>query len=120
MTGISLTVAGNLGGDPELRYSAQGRLFATFTIASTERIRGDDGAWRDGTTSWVRAVAWGDLAGHVAETLQKGDRVLVTGTVKQREHTARDGTSRTDWELSVTDAAPSLLFATAQELDPPF
>ena len=73
MAGIQITVAGNLARDPELKYTPSGAAVATFTIAANERIRGDDGQWKDGPTSWVRCTAWRDLAEHFTESVSKGD-----------------------------------------------
>jgi single-strand DNA-binding protein len=113
MAAITMTVVGNLARDPELRYTPTGHAFASFTIASTERVR-DGNGWKDGATTWVRCTAWRDLAEHAAETLHQGTRVVATGNVHQREYQDKDGSRRTDWELNVTDCGPSLLFATAR------
>lgn len=93
-------------------------LVASFTVASTERFQ-QDGEWRDGATSWVRCNAWRELAEHVVETFSRGDRVIVHGTLRQRDYEvpAKDrkpAEKRTSWEANVTDAGPSLKYATAK------
>ncbi len=89
MTAINVTVIGNLTGNPELRYTATGTAVAQFSVASNERYRGGDGQWQDGPTSFVRCNAWRELADHIAESLAKGDRVIVTGTLRQRDDEAQ-------------------------------
>jgi single-strand DNA-binding protein len=74
---------------------------------------------KDGATSWVRCNAWRDLAEHVCESFSKGDRVIVYGTLRQRDYEvpAKDGDpggKRTSWEVNVTDAGPSLKYAIAK------
>jgi single-strand DNA-binding protein len=91
MPAIEITVTGNLARDPDLDYTATGTTRAVFTVASNERYRDNDGEWKDGPTSWVRCVAWRDLAEHLAETLVKGDRVIVTGALRQRDTRPRHG-----------------------------
>jgi len=120
MTAINVTVIGNLARDPELRYTPTGAAVASFTVASSERYRDNSGEWHDGPTSWVRCNAWRDLAEHVAETLGKGDRVIVTGKIAQRDYeiTAPGGKGapekRTTWEVRADDVGPSLRSATAK------
>jgi single-strand DNA-binding protein len=118
MPTIEITVTGNLARDPDLRYTPQGAPVASFTVASTERYQ-QDGEWKDGTTSWVRCNAWRELAEHIVETFNKGDRVIVHGTLRQRDYEvpAKDddlGGKRTSWEVNVTDAGPSLKYATCK------
>ena len=117
MPAIDITVTGNLARDPDLRYTPAGAPVATFTVASTERFQ-ENGEWKDGATSWVRCNAWRELAEHIVETFSKGDRVIVHGTLRQRDYEvpAKDGNpggKRTSWEVNVTDAGPSLKYATA-------
>jgi single-strand DNA-binding protein len=114
MTAINITVTGNLTDDPQLRYTPTGVPAAQFTVASNERYRGNDGQWQDGPTSFVRCNAWRDLADHAAESLSKGDRVVVTGTLRQRDYEAKDGTKRTVWEVAVAEVATSLRYATVK------
>lgn len=114
MTAISVTVVGNLTADPELRYTASGVPVATFTVASNERFKDAAGEWQDGPTSFVRCNAWRDLAEHVAESLAKGDRAVITGILRQRDYEAQDKTKRTVWEVACSEVGAALRYATAK------
>lgn len=110
---LSVTVTGNLPRDPEISYTSSGLPRATFTVASTERCRTESGKWEDGDTTWVRCIAWRDLAEHIGESLVKGDRAIVTGTLRERAY-EKDGQKRSIWELTVSEAGPSLKFVTTK------
>ena len=120
MNAINVTVIGNLARDPELRYTPSGAAVASFTVASSKRYRDNAGEWVDGPTSWVRCNAWRDLAEHVAESVSKGDRVIVTGEIGQRDYEvpAKNGKGdpekRTTWEVQAVDVGVSLRSATAK------
>jgi len=114
MSAIQITVTGNLTADPELRFTPAGAPVAQFTVASNERYKDGSGQWADGPTSFVRCNAWRDLAEHCAESLTKGDRVIVTGILRQRDYEAKDGSKRTVWELAVSEAGAALRYATAK------
>jgi single-strand DNA-binding protein len=114
MAGIQVTITGNLTGDPELKYTPSGAPVATFTVASNERFRGADGQWQDGPTSFVRCNAWRDLAEHVAESLSKGDRAVVTGILRQRNYENREGEKRTVWEVAASEVGAALRYATVK------
>jgi single-strand DNA-binding protein len=113
MNETSLTMAGNLVADPELRYTPTGAAVVNFRIASTERFKGESG-WQDGDTLFMTVTAWRGLAGNVAESAAKGVRVIVTGRLKQRSFEARDGGRVTVYELDATDVGISLQQATAK------
>ena len=111
---ITLTVVGNLTGDPELRYTASGTAVTRFTVASTTRHRDQQtGRWRDGETVFLTCLAWEQLAENVAESLSRGTRVVVTGRLRQRTYHTATGQTRTVHELHADEVAPSLRFATA-------
>jgi single-strand DNA-binding protein len=114
MTAIQITVTGNLTADPELRYTPAGVPIAQFSVASNERYKDGGGQWQDGPTSFVRCNAWRELAEHCAESLAKGDRVIVTGILRQRDYEAKDGTKRTVWELAASEAGAALKYATVK------
>ena len=113
----ALTIVGNLSADPELRFTQGGAAVASFTVASTPR-RFDKAAkeWKDGEALFLRCSAWRQLAENVAESLSKGDRVVVTGTLNQRSYETREGEKRTVIELQVEEIGPSLRFASAKVL----
>lgn len=108
-----LTVVGNLVEDPSLRFTPSGAGVANFTVASTPRAMDkQSGEWKDGEPLFLRCNAWRDLAEHVAESLQRGARVIVQGRLKQRSY-EKDGQKRTVYELEVDEIGPSLRYATA-------
>ena len=115
MTGETIiTVVGNLTADPELRYTQNGLAVANFTVASTPRVFDkQSNEMKDGDALFLRASCWRDMAEHVAGSLTKGSRVIVTGQLKQRSYETKEGEKRTSIELEVHEIGPSLRFATA-------
>ena len=110
-----ITVVGNLTSDPELRYTQNGLAVANFTIASTPRsFDRASNDWKDGEALFLRASVWREFAEHVAGSLTKGSRVIVTGRLKQRSYETKEGEKRTSIELEIDDIGPSLRYATAQ------
>ncbi len=111
----TLTIVGNLTGDPELRFTPAGHAVADFTVASTPRtFDRQAGAWRDGEPLFLRCTAWRQLAEHAAESLTRGTRVIVTGRLRQRSFELTEGGTRTVTELDVDDLGPSLRHSTAR------
>jgi single-strand DNA-binding protein len=109
----TLTVVGNLTADPELRFTPSGSAVANFTIASTPRIF-KDGEYKDGDTLFMRVAVWKEQAENVAESLTKGNRVVVTGRLKQRSYETKEGEKRTIMEMEADEVAPSLRYASAK------
>lgn len=110
-----ITVVGNLTGDPELRFTPSGAAVANFTVASTPRTYDKQaGEWRDGESMFLGCSVWRQAAENVAESLQKGMRVVVQGRLKSRSYETREGEKRTVFEIDVEEVGPSLLRATAQ------
>lgn len=115
MNETTITVIGNLTADPELRYTQNGLPVANFTIASTPRAFDKaTNEWKDGDALFLRASCWRDMAEHVAGSLSKGSRVIVSGRLKQRSYETSEGEKRTVIELEVDEIGPSLRYATAQ------
>jgi single-strand DNA-binding protein len=114
MTAIQTTIVGNLTRDPELKFTAKGAAVAQLSVACNENYKDDSGKWVDGPTSFVNCNAWRELADHAAETLRKGDRVIVTGTFRQRTYETKEGEKRTVWELAISAIGPELRYATAK------
>jgi single-strand DNA-binding protein len=111
----TITVVGALGSDPELRFTPNGAPVANFDVASTPRTFDKQrNEWIDGEALWLRCTVWKDVAEHVAESLKKGDRVIVQGNLRARKFTDRDGNNRVAHELDVLEVGPTLRFATAQ------
>jgi single-strand DNA-binding protein len=111
----TLTIIGNLTNDPELRFTPSGAAVANFTVASTPRtFDRQANEWKDGETLFMRCSVWRDAAENVAESLQRGSRVLVTGRLKSRSYETKEGEKRTVIELEVDEVGPSLRYATAK------
>lgn len=110
-----LTVIGNLTADPELRFTPNGAAVANFTVASTPRtFDRQSQEWRDGETLWMRCSIWREAAENVAESLAKGQRVIVQGRLVQRSWEDKEGQKRTVVEMQADEVGPSLTWATAQ------
>src|SRR6185437_9658336 len=110
-----ITIVGNLVGDPELRYTPTGQAVATFRVASTPRFRDNTtGEWKDGDSLFLSCNVWRQYAENVAESLQRGMRVIVNGRLKQRSYETKEGEKRTVYEVEVDDVGPALRYATAK------
>jgi single-strand DNA-binding protein len=110
-----ITVVGNLTDDPELRFTPSGAAVANFTVASTPRnFNRQTNEWEDGEAMFLRCSIWRQAAENVAESLQRGMRVVVQGRLKARSYETREGEKRTVFELDVEEIGPSLKFATAK------
>lgn len=86
-----ITIAGNLTADPELRFTPTGNPVALLRIASTPRRRDNNGQWVDGNTTFLDAETWGSGAENAAESLAKGDRVLIAGRIRTDVYTPDTG-----------------------------
>ena len=110
-----ITVVGNLTDDPELRFTPSGAAVASFTVASTPRtFDRQTNEWKDGDALFLRCSIWRQAAENVAESLQRGMRVVVQGRLKQRNWEDREGNKRTSYEMDVDEVGPSLKYATAK------
>lgn len=110
----TLTVVGNLTAKPELRFTPSGAAVASFTVASTPRtFDRQSGEWREGETLFMRCTVWREMAENIAESLEKGQRVIVTGRLVQRVFETREGEKRTVVEMQAGEVGPSLRFCTA-------
>lgn len=112
MADTHVTIVGNLTDDPELRFTQNGAAVANFTVAVTARVKDGD-QWKDGDTSFYRCSIWRDYAENVAESLRKGNRVIVTGALKMRSWETDDGQKRSVIEVAADEVGPSLKWATA-------
>lgn len=111
-----ITVVGNLTGDPELRFTPTGAAVANFTVASTPRtFDRSTNEFKDGETLFMRCSVWREAAENVAESLQRGARVIVTGRLVSRSWDDKEtGQKRTVMEMQVDEVGPSLRYATAK------
>jgi single-strand DNA-binding protein len=105
MTEASVSFAGNLTDDPELRHTQAGIARAMFRVAVSGR--------RDQEPSFFTVIVWRDQAEHACESLSKGSRVVVVGRLQQRAWTAEDGSARSTVEVVAEELGPSLRWATA-------
>ncbi len=111
-----ITVHGGLVATPEMRFTQSGTPFASFTVASSDRVQNrDTGKWEDGKDRlFLRCTAWGNLAENIAASnLEKGAQIAVTGKLLTREW-EQDGQKRSQVEMKVNDFMASLKHATAQ------
>lgn len=110
MADNSVTLTGTLGADPFRRATTKGEV-TIFSLAHSTRIRGDDGIWTDGTTSWFEVAVWGTLGKNALGSLKKGQRVLVHGTVSVNEWTT-DGVKGKKAQIRATAVGHDLAFGT--------
>jgi single-strand DNA-binding protein len=111
----TITVVGNLVDDPELRFTPSGAPVANFRIASTPRtFDRQSNEWKDGDTLFLSCAVWRQAAENVAESLQRGMRVIVQGRLKSRQYETREGEKRTVFEIDVEEVGPSLRNASAK------
>ena len=108
----SVVLIGNLVDDPELRFTPSGVPMAKIRFAVNRRYQGRDGEWQE-DTSFFTGTVWREQAESVAESLQKGTRVIVTGRLEQRSWETQDGDKRSVVEVQVDEIGPSLRWATA-------
>ncbi len=110
-----ITIAGNLVDDPELRFTPAGQPVARFRIASTPRyLDKSTNEWKDGDSLFLTCNVWRQAAENVAESLQRGMRVIVSGRLRQRSYETKEGEKRTVYEVEVDDVGPSLRNASAK------
>jgi single-strand DNA-binding protein len=98
-----ITVTGNVGSEPELKFLESGRAVASFSVANTPRVKDSSGNWGDGETIWFRVTLWGRLAEAAVEDVQKGKRVIVDGRLTQRSYTTKEGEQRTSLEITADE-----------------
>jgi single-strand DNA-binding protein len=110
-----ITIVGNLVDDPELRFTPSGAAVAKFRIASTPRfLDKQTNEWKDGESLFLTCNVWRQAAENVAESLQRGMRVIVSGRLKQRSYETKEGEKRTVYEIEADEVGPSLRNATAK------
>jgi single-strand DNA-binding protein len=97
-----IILVGNLGRDPELRYSPQGTAIASFSMATNERRKGKEGEAEDVTT-WFRVTTFGKQAENVSKYLAKGRKVYVEGRLRDEEWTDKDKNPRHTLEVTASD-----------------
>lgn len=112
MSNNAVTLVGNLVDDPELRFTPSGVAMAKVRFAVNRRYQDRNNEWQE-ETSFFGGTCWRDMAENVAESLQKGARVIVTGRLEQRSWETQEGDKRSIIEVRIDDIGPSLRWATA-------
>lgn len=112
---VVVTIVGNLGSDPELRYTQGGIAVVSVNVGSTPRTYNrTTNVMEDGETVWIRCTAWREVAENIAQSLTKGTRVVVTGRLKApNAYQSASGEARASLELEIDEIGPSLRYATA-------
>lgn len=105
MTLPQVTLTGNLTNDPELRYTGKGTALLKLRVACNERKKDDRGEWVDGRSAFLNVNAWGGKAERAAETLKKGDEVIVIGRLSIDKYTDKDGNERQSIEIDADQVA---------------
>lgn len=104
----NITIVGNLAADPELKFTANGKAVANFTVMTSRRVKDDQGNWSDeDVTGWPVSV-WDQTAEHVCESLRKGDRVIVVGAAAIRTWETKDGGKGSRMEVKGYEVAASM------------
>jgi single-strand DNA-binding protein len=98
MTLNKMMIIGNLGADPELRYTPSGKAVTNLRVAVNSNRRGPDGEWVE-ETLWLRVEVWDQAAERAAEQLRKGNKVYAEGELRAREYEGNDGQKRTSLEM---------------------
>jgi single-strand DNA-binding protein len=108
----TVTIVGNITRDPELRYTQSGNGLATFGLAVNTRRKDARGNWVDGDPQFYDVTVWGEYGENVAESVYKGDRVIVAGKLQYRTWEADDGSKRSAVSIVAEEVGPSLRWAT--------
>lgn len=102
-------VIGNLGADPELRFTPNGKAVVTLRVADTPRnFDRASGQWTNGETDWITVVAWENLAENVAASLKKGDKVIIIGSYRAEKFKDKQEQEKTSRKLVASEISPSL------------
>ena len=109
----TITLVGNVTDDPELRFTPSGLPVANFTVAVNRRFKNPDGQWEDKLDGFFRCSCWRDMAENVAESIQKGTRIMVVGRLQEQRWEDQEGGKRSRVEIQVDEVGPSLRWATA-------
>ena len=108
---VPINAVGNLARDPELRFTPSGAAVANFTLACTPRFLDKASCeWKDGETTWLNCNIWRTAAENLANSLKRGDRVMIQGRLRQRSYETKEGEKRTATEVEVDEIGPSMKF----------
>ena len=104
MTMNKILIIGNLGSDPEMRYTPNGNPVTSFTVATNRRYRTSDGENRE-ETEWFRISAWNRLAETCNQYLQRGSKVYLEGRLSSRTYVANDGETRVSLDVNASEVS---------------
>jgi single-strand DNA-binding protein len=111
----SVHFSGNLTAEPELRFATSGKAVTKLRVAvQSRRPKADGTGWEDGPATFHNVTVWGTPAAHAAESLARGDRVVVIGRLEQRSYQTDNGEARTTWDVTAEEIGASLRYATAR------
>jgi single-strand DNA-binding protein len=115
MNTTTITFAGNLTADPELRFSTTGKAITKLRVAvQSRRPKQDGNGWEDGPATFQNVTVWGATAENAAESLTRGDRVVVVGRLEQRSYQTDAGEQRTTWDVTADEIGASMRYAVAR------
>jgi len=110
-----ITLTGRLGADPEIRFGATGMAILKLRVVTSRRYKDQEtGKWEDADKTWWSVAAFRQIAENAAESLSKGDEVIVVGKVKQRQYETPEGEKRTVTEVTADQIGPNLRGATVK------
>jgi single-strand DNA-binding protein len=111
----NVNFSGNLTADPELRFTTSGKAVTKLRVAvQSRRPKADGTGWEDGPATFHNVTVWGTPAEHAAESLTRGDRVVVIGRMEQRTYQTDGGEQRTTWDVTADEIGTSLRYAVAR------
>ena len=104
----TITLNGNLTEDPTLRYTKNEKPVTSLRVACSERKRTEAGEWVDGESVFINVTCWNQTATNAASSLTKGDTVVISGKLKQREYTDNEGNKKTIYEVEADSVGAEL------------
>lgn len=110
-----VTIIGRLVADPEISFTQSGKALAKFRVASTRRMKNEAGVWHDAETTFWPCTAWGQLAEYMADSLAKGDQVIVHGRATSSSWETKEGERRERIEVTAENAGPNLRYTVTRQ-----
>lgn len=111
LNGTQITIVGNVGADPEMRYTPTGHAVTSFSVGVQNRRTRDGNDWKDNGTTWYRVNAWRELAENIAQSVTRGTRVIVVGVLVSRDWTDKENVKHVSWEITADACGPDMLYA---------